>query len=162
MTTPDPKPDQKPDPKIEEVSETVRGKFRTSDSSREEQWKPIIVGIAGEGTGVYSTTNQSGFVYRQNQLVDCFFDVVWTAHTGTGSLALQLPYKVAKASNLPFVGVVQSSTLAFSGYLVLSAQPNDDKAILMQCTSGGATTAIAIAAAGRLQGSIRYVGQLYT
>jgi hypothetical protein len=145
---------------VEEVAESVRGTFKTSDSGREAQWKPVIVGTSTDGTGTY--THQSGFVYRQNQLVDCFFDVLWTAHTGTGNAALQLPYKVAKASQLPFVGVVQSSTLAFSGYLVLAAQPDDDIAILMQCTSGGATTAIAIAAAGRLQGSIRYVGQLYT
>lgn len=124
------------------------------------QFTPVIAGRTTAGTGTYSW--QSGWYLRQGLMVDVWFDVQWTAHTGTGVMYLILPYKVANSENRPFAGTLATSTLAYTaGYTATfcEAEPDTFRCNLVQYGSGVAMANFNVTAAGRLIGHVRYPGQ---
>jgi hypothetical protein len=127
-----------------------------------QQWTPTVYGTTSAGTGTYA--RQTGWYLRQGLMVDLWFDVAWSAHTGSGNLAILLPYKVAKSDNQPWVGVIQSKGLNNFGagtYLVMNAQPDSTEGTIVTCGSGIASSSIALAGNGGIVGHIRYVGQQF-
>src|ERR1043165_1800000 len=80
---------------------------------------PFIQGTSSAGTATYTGTIL--FSQRVNLITRIWFDITWENHTGTGNLTVVLPYYAQFVSNLPFVGVIESSDLTFTaGYTYLT------------------------------------------
>lgn len=143
----------------EQVAQGVNGTIRADTLPGNQNWTPTLQG----GTpGTFTYNHQVGWVLRRGIIVDVWFDVSWSAAgTAAGNLYLELPYIVSKSLQKPFVGVVQSSTLAYTGGtgIVINAIPNTYRGEFWNVGSGFATANQAVVAAGQLIGHIRYIGQ---
>jgi hypothetical protein len=64
-------------------------------------WTPVVSGVSTAGTGTY--TSQTGHYVTFGNLVWFNAQVAWTAHTGTGSMVLNLP--VVPNASLAFTSV---------------------------------------------------------
>lgn len=125
-----------------------------------KNWTPIVYGLTSAGTGTY--VNQYGWIRRAGILTECWLDVSWTAHTGTGNLAVQMPYQAAASSGSPFVGVIESSgSNAFAGftYLTWRVEPNTTQGVIIESGSGVPSANLSLAGSGGLRGYIRYIGK---
>ena len=146
----------------EDTAQAVNGDMRRSVDTGSTQWTPKIIDSANAGT-TFTYDHQVGFVLRQGLVVDLWFDVQWTANIGaiTGSMQIDLPYKVAVTTQKPFVGVLQSSVFAYTAGTesVINAQPDTYRANVWNVGSGFTTANQGSVAAGHLIGNIRYVGQ---
>ncbi len=137
-----------------QIAENVNGNMRT--------WTPIAYGLTTAGTGTY--TKQYGWLRRSGIVTELWFDIEWSAHTGTGGLAIQLPYKAARSSGEPWVGVIEtvSSNNAFTAgytYLVWKAKQNTTQGSIVQCGDAVNSIEIDIAGQGAYSGYIQYLGQ---
>ncbi len=137
----------------QDVAQNVNGTLR--------QWTPTAYGLTNAGTGTY--TSQIGWVRRAGLMTEVWFDIVWSAHTGTGGLAIQMPYKAAKSEGEPWVGVIQSQgSNAFGAgftYLVMKCEQDTTQGTIVRCGSGVVSSEQQIAATGSYVGYIQYVGQ---
>jgi len=136
----------------QDTAQAVNGDIR--------QFTPVVKGFTIEGVGTY--THQIGWYLRQGIIVDVWFDVKWTAHTGNGFIYVELPYKVKDSLQKPWVGVVQAGDFTFGAgrtYLVINAIPNTFRCEVFAQGTGLATLQNAVQATGHLIGHIRYVGQ---
>lgn len=128
-----------------------------------QKWTPKVYGLTTAGEGTY--TRQDGWYLRQGLITDLWFNITWSAHTGTGGLAVILPYKAAKSSGQPWVGTIQSeSANAFGAgytYLVWKAEQDSTQGTIVRCGSGIASAQQQIAPTGSYVGHIRYVGQQF-
>lgn len=125
-----------------------------------QMFSPILKGSTVAGVGTYNY--QTGWYLRQGLMVDIWFDISWSAHTGTGNLYVELPYTVANSENNPFVGTLNSSNITYTaGYTAVTcrAEPNTIKCNIMQYGSGVALAVIAVPASGAISGHIRYIGK---
>ncbi len=136
----------------EDIVQNVNGDIREFTSE--------VFGVTTAGSGTYD--HQTGWYLRQGIMVDIWFDVQWTGHTGTGNLFLQLPYKVFNASTTdkPFVGVLQPDTVTFATgtAAVINAISDTFRGEIWEYGSGIASANIALAGTGQIIGHIRYVG----
>lgn len=155
-----------------EINGTFKNQPANTPASNDNdflQWTPVISGETVAGTGTYG--HQIGFSLRQGLMVDVWFDISWTAHTGTGNMYITLPYKVALAGDTttgrrPFVGVVQTNNLTYpagTSYITCSARSN---AFNLDIYGSGSATAIAQVqvendTSAQIMGHCRYVGQAY-
>jgi len=142
----------------EDMTQNINGDIR--------DFTPILKDTATATT--YTYTHQVGWYLRQGLMVDVWFDVTWSAidsGTPTGNLYVELPYEVFDAQQKPFVGVLQTSTLAYgTGLTVLTINgiPGTFRGEIWGSGSGATTANVtANTAAGQLIGHIRYVGQEY-
>lgn len=131
------------------------------------EFSATVSGTTLTGVGTYD--HQTGWLLRQGLMVDIWFDVQWTAHTGTGNLFLNLPYKVFNTrppavapgdTSMPFVGVLQPSSVTFASGTasVINAIPNTFRGEIWSYGDGIPTENVAIAGTGQIIGHIRYVG----
>jgi hypothetical protein len=144
----------------EDIAQAVNGNIRSNYAIGRQNWNPILFGTTTAGSFTY--TNRSGWSLRQGLLVDAWFDIAWSAVGGAaGNLYIELPYKVALTDNMPFVGVVQSSTLAYTGGtgIVINAISDSFRGEFWNVGTGFVTARQAVVANGRLIGHIRYMGQ---
>lgn len=136
----------------ENIAQAVNGDIR--------EWTPKLVGLVTPGVGTY--TRQTGWYLRQGIIVDLWFDLEWTAHTGVGAAYIELPYKVKNSQNFPWSGELNMSGITLgAGYtkLFLLAQPNTFFGLIFGEGSGVAFASLSIVTSGRLIGKIRYIGQ---
>lgn len=139
------------------IADAVNGNIKTNEDLS-SPFVPTIIGTTTEGVGTY--TKQIGWSYSQGLFRDIWFDVSWTAHTGTGNLALELPYLVTFSEQMPFVGVCQLSDITFAGsYATINAIPDTRRLEFWTTSSAASNVQIAIGAIGRAIGHIRYIGQ---
>lgn len=127
-----------------------------------KQWTPTVYGFTTAGSaGAY--TRQTGWYLRQGLMVDLWFDIEWTGHTGVGALVLQLPYKAAKTENFPWMDAVFTTLPLTAGYssTLISANSDTTQGIVLQSGSGVPFINVLIGADGRLTGHMRYVGQQF-
>jgi len=144
-----------------DVADAVNGNIRGSVEQGSSRYLPTVsgAGTAGDGTYAADGVDQIGWVLRQGILVDVWFDVRWTAHTGTGGLQLDLPYQVSTSSNNPFIGVVSAENITFSGYLTGSASPGSRAFLIEDNRTGTTSAAIAVPNADTtIRGHVRYMG----
>ena len=134
----------------EDIVESVNGDFQL--------FTPNLFGTTSAGAGTY--THQEGWYLRQGLMTDIWFDILWTAHTGTGNLYLELPFEVIDSNQMPFVGVLQPSSIAYTGgtELVINAIPDTFRGEIWFTGNGVATGNQLVTATGRLIGHIRYIG----
>ena len=146
----------------QDVAQNVNGYVRN--------WTPIVFGDTTEGSATY--TIQSGWLRRSGIIVELWFDVAWTGHTGTGRVAILMPYEAANSTGLmpyqdsstssPFVGVIESSVAnTFTGYTYLTcrAEPNTTTCYIVRNGTGVASARLGIASSGGFRGYIRYIGK---
>src|SRR5690606_310373 len=88
------------------------------------QWTPIVFGFTTAGTATYS--RQTGWYLRAGLMVDLWFDIQWSGHTGTGALILQLPYKAAATENFPWMDAVFTTLALTAGYTSTMISANSD------------------------------------
>lgn len=147
----------------DEVSDGVNGNLSTNDSVGQSAFTPTILDSADEDT-TFTYDHQIGWVLRKGLFVDIWFDVKWSAVlTGTvnGTMEIELPYKVAKTEQKPFVGVLQSSVFAYTAgtECVINARSNTFILDVWNVGDGFTTANQGSVSAGHLIGNIRYVGQ---
>lgn len=149
----------------EEVVTTLNGHIKGSAFTQRNKWTPVLEDTADTDT-IYTYDHQVGWVYRQGLLTDVWFDVKWTridSGTPSGNLYVELPYEVATSDQKPFVGVIQSATLAYGTgqtLLTVNAIPGTYRGEIWSSGSGNATANIsATTAAGHLIGHVRYIGK---
>lgn len=142
----------------EDLADGINGQIRSDFQEQQQNWKPILKGTSADGTFTY--THQSGLVRKQGLLVDVWGDVQWSAQAGaTGNLYVELPYIVANVNNMPLVGVVQPSSITFTGGTDLVINGIDDtyKGEFWYTGDGIATGNQAVVNSGRLIFHLRYL-----
>lgn len=150
----------------ERLAYGINGDIKSDAFTVENQFTPILT-EAGNTALTFTYDHQTAWVLRQGIIVDVWFDIqvtgVDSGTAGTGALYLELPYKVALSSNMPFVGVVQPSNLTYTSgsETVINAIPNTFRGEFWNCGTGVATAVQAANtdAAFTLIGHIRYIGQ---
>ncbi|NGX36866.1 MAG: hypothetical protein K1000chlam2_00011 [Chlamydiae bacterium] len=144
----------------EMIAEAVNGTIRADFGVDSDLWTPLLKGTTTSGSFTY--THNTGWVLRQGIIVDVWFDIQWSATGGaSGNLFIELPYKVALANQKPFVGVVQSSALTYTGGtgIVVNGISNTFRAEFWNVGSAFTTARQAVVGSGQLIGHIRYIGQ---
>jgi hypothetical protein len=142
----------------EKIAESVNGQTRADTDIGSLQYLPVIMGTTVNGTGTY--TSQTGWAFRQGLLVDAWFDITWTAHTGAGNLSISLPYECSASANRPFVGKLQLSDVTFAGsYCVLTVEPATFTATMWTCATAASTSQIPMDTTGRAIGHARYIAR---
>ena len=141
----------------EMVAQAINGDIRNNIDQSSRAFIPTASGSTTAGIGTY--TRQVAWVLRQGLMVDFWFDLIWTAHTGTGVLQIDLPYQCIKSSGTPFVNTVSGQSFTFSGHvtgIVLSAS----RSLRIQDNRSGTTIVNISVPAGptTIRGQIRYIG----
>jgi hypothetical protein len=75
---------------------------------------PVIIGGTTAGTGTY--TKQYGTYIIQNGFIKFDINIIWTAHSGTGYLAVTTPFTAVGATELQIFNVL-SANYTFTGQL---------------------------------------------
>jgi hypothetical protein len=143
----------------EDLADKINGDFRSEYGQQGDTWTPILKGTTN--TGSFTYTNQTGWTLRKGIMVDAWFDISWTGSGGaTGNLYVELPYEVVLSNGMPFVGLVQSSGITYTGGtgIVINAIQNTFRGELWNVGSGFSTARQAVVSNGRLIGNIRYIG----
>lgn len=145
----------------EQLAQGINGDIRGDEFQGRENWTPVLKDTA-DATTTFTYDYQDGWVLRRGLMVDCFFDVKWTANTGAiaGNMYVELPYKVAITDQMPFVGVCQPSIFSFTAgtTCVVNAITNSYRAEIWNTGNGFTTANQGSVAAGRLISHIRYLG----
>ena len=141
----------------DDIAHTINGDTRRSVDTGSRQYTPTVSGLTTAGVGTY--VHQTGWVFRQGLMIDFFFDLRWTAHTGTGSLIVDMPYQCAEIDHFPFVGPIMAQNVVFTGYLSGVALPGTRSLEIVDTRSGLAFNNITVPNTDTtLRGTIRYVG----
>jgi hypothetical protein len=140
------------------TAEGINGYIKTEFAQQDERFTPTL---NGSTSGTFTYVHQNGWVFKQGLIVDFWFDVQWSATTAAGNLQINLPYIVANTANLPFVGVVQPSAIAYTGgtEMVVNANSNSYIATFYNTGSGFTTAPQSVTASGRVIGHLRYISQ---
>lgn len=125
---------------------TVSADVNTLDYYQEGSFTPVVVGAATAGTGTYTT--QTGRYTRIGNRVFITIRVLWTAHTGTGTLDISgLPFTVGSlASPLS----IMASNLTFTGQLCCYAQAGTTLLRVATAATGVALAGLAMDTAADL------------
>lgn len=124
------------------------------------EWTPTISGSTTNGSGTY-TTNE-GYYYRQGLLCHVWFYLVWTAHTGTGNIKLDLPFNVRLSAQDFYTDSVEVANIALSAnynYFMIRADSNSSQASLIEVGTNNSPQAVTMDVAGSLRGHLVFLGQ---
>jgi len=141
----------------EDVAQAVNGDIRRSTDSGSVKFTPTVRGSTAEGAGTYS--RQIAWVLREGLMVDYWFDIAWTAHTGTGTIQVNLPYQCAQTDSNLFVCPLFTETITFTGNPYGVANTGLRTMDVRQSRSAAAFASITMINAATIRGCIRYVGQ---
>lgn len=144
---------------LDDIVKATYGEYQSDFETGQESYIPKVLGATTAGDASYARA--VGWTLRRSLMVDVWFDVQWTGHTGTGNMYIELPYIVASTSGLPYVGIIQSSTITYAGYdgLVCNAISNSYRLEIWSTGTGAVTANVPVAVDGRLIGHVRYIGQ---
>ena len=121
-------------------------------------WTPTVEGGTTAGVGTYTT--QEGYYYRHGLLVDCWFSIVLSGHTGTGDMKIKLPYKIKLSSDL-WIGELLDSGLVYPSGTKIVLSGLNNTYFLQLVASGDAMSSanVQIDTVCTLTGHIRFIGQ---
>lgn len=124
------------------------------------EFPPKIIGLTTPGVGTY--TVQDGWYLREGLIVDYWFVVGWSGHTGTGQAYVQLPYKVKKTISLPFVSSVHGQynyAATYSGLFGTATSDTFRYDLYAEGPLNIAVLPLPLLTSGLLFSHIRYIGQ---
>lgn len=99
----------------QESTQNINGFFRNNSETDGSEWEPTIRGATNAGSPMY--TYQSGWALRTGIMTEIWFNVGWSSLGGaTGSLYLDLPYKVVAPTNSSPQGNVFFGPAASGGH----------------------------------------------
>jgi len=142
-----------------QLADGINGDIRSYASESPKTWTPTLNTSASE---TFTYDHQVGWIWRQGNFVELWFDVKWSAASGTtGTLYLELPYEVATTAQKPFVGVVQPSSVTYTGGadLVINAITDTRKGEFWYTGTGVASANQLAVSSGQLAGHLRYIGK---
>ena len=142
------------------LAQGVNGDIRSENSEPDVEFTPTLQGTMTSGT--FSYDHRVGWLYRRNLFTEIWFDVKWNGSgSAAGHLYLELPYKVAVSNQKPFVGVVQSSGITYTGGtgIVINGIQDTFRGEFWNVGSGFPTANQDVVASGQLIGYLRYLGQ---
>jgi len=115
---------------------------------------PTIEGSTTPGVGTYS--RQEGYYMCYGSLVIISYEIVWSAHTGTGNLELgNLPFTIdTYKSNGPVV--LQNINWTNATYVLLEPEPGTVNARFVQTEDNTPASFVSIDSAGEVRGNIYY------
>lgn len=116
------------------------------DDYEEGTFTPTILGLTSAGVGTYSV--QQGTYTKIGRLVFMQLAVTWSAHTGTGAMAIGgLPFTVAGVTPMSIV----ANNLTFSNQLAVRANGSSAQLLLISMSSGASATTVTMDTAGEIQ-----------
>lgn len=127
----------------EQMVFNINGSFRSYADTGGDNWTPTLSGSSTTGSFEPYTT-QVGWSIRSGIITELWFDIVWTTTTATGTLQLDLPYKVALSDGSPFIGIAYNGSV-----LTISANPDTYTATFQ---------GLAVTSSGSISGHICYIG----
>ncbi len=128
------------------------------DSNDQSQIIPTISGTTTAGVGTYG--DREIWQLRNGLRCQIWFDIAWTAHTGTGNIKVDLPWEVALSQLTPFIGIVESDNIAFGlDYLTINCGPDSFDGNIIETGNAAPNAPIAMEPAGRLKGYVTYIGK---
>lgn len=119
----------------------------TLDDYEEGTWTPVITGSVTAGAGTYTT--QTGTYTKIGRLVFFNLRVAWTAHTGTGSLQISLPF-VSSGSGLGSAAMFYSD-VTYTSPPTVNMNATASILLIAQAATNAAATLIPIEAAGEFR-----------
>lgn len=144
----------------ENIANNVNGFIRNDTEIDQARWLPTL---SGSVAGIFTYgVPRNGWSIRQGILTEVGFDIRWTATTATGDLQIDLPYKVTTSVGLPFVGAAFSGQINYNlpthTAIVVTAVPGAYYATIHGYGQGVDPSDVQVQNAGRILGSIRYIG----
>jgi len=145
----------------EEIAQATNGNIRADFLEQDRRWTPTLKDTGTAATFTYA--HQNGWAFRRGLNVDAWFDIEFSAPSvaPTGNMYIELPYKVAETTQMPFVGVAQTSNFGYTSgtYCVVNAISDTFRAEIWNVGNGTATTNQLTPTSGRIFGHISYIGQ---
>jgi hypothetical protein len=132
------------------VGNAASSDTNTLDWYEEGTFTPTIVGLTTAGTGTYSL--QYGKYQRVGNTVRVHISLIWTAHTGTGNLAIGgLPFTVASAASVqPMATYHENLTFASTKALIACAAQTTSQIYMYLVEQSAAATQQAMDAAASI------------
>lgn len=145
----------------EEVRKALEDLFFAFQGEK-ETWEPIVQGGTSAGAGTY--TEQYGYYFRQGAMVDLYFSVAWSAHTGTGDLEIVTPFISQRFFENTWIGSVEATGSytwpTSTTHLVTRMEQDTRNLQLVGSGSGVASAVVQLAGTGSFKGSCRFPIQL--
>jgi hypothetical protein len=160
MTLPSEYTFREPEKLVNDLTEMYR-LLRESIEGYTEEFEGVIFGSSADGVGTY-TSNDCYYV-RRGTVIDLFYNIVWSAHTGTGDLRIKLPFfEKGFASPVSISPIVVDNMTWPSGnhYLVVEGQPDQDYAIIKSCKTAAASQTVQMDGSAGISFHHRYIGQV--
>ena len=146
----------------EDLAENANGSIRGSQLANTVKWSPVLKDKTNTST-TFTYDHAVGWVFRQGLMVEVWFDIQWTAASGTtgGAVYVELPYTVATTSDMPFIGLIQASDIAYTAgtSLVISGVSNTLRGEIWTSGNGSTSVPQTSLATGQLIGHFRYLGK---
>jgi hypothetical protein len=142
----------------ESISRSFNGSIRSELSAGSNNWTPTL---SASTAGTFTYTTQVGSTFRQGTIVDVWGFVQWSATTASGTLQIDLPYKVALTNSLlTFVGTCTPSGIPFATGTAcnIAAVQNTYYASIQTYGTAIASAILNVPASGSLTYHLRYLG----
>jgi hypothetical protein len=135
------------------ATQSASSDANTLDDYEEGTFTPTIIGKTTAGTGTYNTNGQIGTYTKVGRLVSYQIWLSWTAHTGTGDMAVGgMPFTSSSATNTynaATIGYINNITLSALNVPLLFMLAGDTQLQFRQTpTGGGVITNVPIDVAG--------------
>lgn len=123
-------------------------------------YSPVIAGLTTAGTATYST--QVGRYSVINGIAFVFGRVIWSGHTGTGTMSISMPVTSAAITGLISPGSIVYNGITTSNpdaVISMGVGANSNSAIVYSTNSGsgGSLAVVSMDPAGEIAFSITYI-----
>jgi hypothetical protein len=116
-----------------------------------------VFGATSAGVGTYS--NQDGFYVLSGQMVDVYYNITWTGHTGTGNLYVEMPF-ISNFSALNYMGIIENTAgINYSaGYTEIKTKlaPGTRQATVVESGDNVSAQALAVMTSATITGYNRF------
>lgn len=160
MTLPSEYTFRKPENLVNDLQEMYRV-LRESIEGFTREFEGKIYGSGTEGVGTY-TTNDCFYMRRAN-VVDIFYSLAWSGHTGAGDIRIQLPFFEKQFASNTGISSIATENLTWptgTTYCVVEGVANQDYATIQGCRDAGTKQTVQIDTAATINFHHRYIGQV--
>ena len=120
------------------ATQSASSDANTLDDYEEGTFTPTIIGLTTAGTGTYGANN--GKYTKIGNVVTFSVDMNWSAHTGTGNMAIAgLPFAAANIAFQRYPNSNYNQNISLSGnyYLMTYVSDGQTRVTLAQAPTGG-------------------------